>query len=114
MQNPHDSFDNWLPLESSSDVIHEYIQSLGGSEILTPFDIYSFDVEDLILTPQPVLGALFTFPCTKGIKEYHQQFYKESEQDKIVTDGIYYMKQTANNACGTIGILHILLNLIRD
>jgi hypothetical protein len=29
-------------------------------------------------------------------------------------ENVYFMKQTINNACGTIGIIHVLSNIEKD
>jgi hypothetical protein len=42
---------NWLPLESNSDVINEYIKTLGASDILKYYDVVSLDIEDLLFIP---------------------------------------------------------------
>ncbi len=47
----NNKLDNWLPLESNSEVINGYLLGLGCSELLKYVDIVSFDEEGLLYVP---------------------------------------------------------------
>lgn len=97
------------------EVINEYIQSLGASEMLRFHDVVSFDEEGLEWVPQPVLAALLTFPWVKAIRDHNAELVaKQRDEGYRPPASVYYMRQTAQNACGTVGILHALLNLYGD
>jgi ubiquitin carboxyl-terminal hydrolase L3 len=61
------------------------------------------------MIPKPVLGVLFLYECTPVQTEHaHQQ--EASLHPEQVPHDIFFMKQYAQNACGTIGLFHIILN----
>ncbi len=104
---------NWQPLESSSDIITKYMSDIG-------LDTTNFTFQDLIsledwahnMVGRPVLGLLFTYGISAA-----QEDYRKTEAERIAKDGqnlppgVFYMKQYAENACGTIGCFHIIGNL---
>lgn len=75
------------------------------------YDIVSFDEESLLYIPPPIVAALFVFPDSKFINNY---FFEKGDSffEKKPPQSLYYMKQIAENACGTISMLHCLLNLL--
>ncbi len=51
------------------------------------------------------------FPIKEASEEARQvENAKILEQGQIVSPNCYYMKQTVGNACGTVGLLHCILN----
>lgn len=102
----------WIPLEANPDVLNEYTSNLGLDTSKMSFcDVYSLDEELLAFVPQPVFALLLLFPVTAAhdeeaarVDEIHRQAGAE------VNPGIFYMKQTISNACGTIGVLHAIGN----
>jgi len=103
----------WFPLESNPDVINPYIKKMGFNTDKAKFyELFSTEDWALEMVPQPVLAVLVLFP----IKEVSENFKKEEENrinnnGQIVSDKVYFMKQTVGNACGTIGLLHALGNV---
>lgn len=102
----------WLPLESNPDVMADFAAKLGLDTAVASFhDVLGLDDELLLMVPQPVLAVLLIFPITKA-----SQTAKKEEEERISQEGqevspkLYYMKQTIRNACGTIGLLHMILN----
>ncbi|XP_071705940.1 ubiquitin carboxyl-terminal hydrolase 3-like [Rutidosis leptorrhynchoides] len=100
----------WLPLEANPDVMNQFLCGLG----LPPNeaecnDVYGLDEELLEMVPKPVLAVLFLYPITPESEE------ERLKQDSIIKqnsyDGVYFMKQTVGNACGTIGLLHAIGNI---
>lgn len=104
-------FDNWLPLESNSDTLNNYLGTLGvNNEIINFVDVLTFEKEYLV--PGSV-GALFVYPDSKPINNY---FFNKGDAmfEKPISPSTYYMKQIAENACGTIAILHLIGNILSD
>jgi ubiquitin carboxyl-terminal hydrolase L3 len=104
---------NWQPLESNCEVINKYLSDIG-------LDISHFVFQDLLSTEEwaqdmilkPVLGLLFIFEITDKQEDFRK---KEEEalamEGQVVVPDLFYMKQFAQNACGTVGVFHILGNL---
>lgn len=100
----------WIPLEANPEVINPYIHSLGF-----PIGIYRFvDVmscEDwaIDMLPKPVLGFLLLYRISDLSKQARHRRIESSQEGSAE---IYYMKQTISNACGTIGLMHIIANCV--
>ena len=104
---------DWKQLESNSEVITNYVKEIG-------FDTSNFVFQDLLsiddwaqdMIPKPALGLLFIFPLSEGHRNH-----KFAEKEKYTLEPQYkspnliFIEQTAMNACGTIGVFHILGNL---
>jgi ubiquitin carboxyl-terminal hydrolase L3 len=102
----------WFPLEANPDVMNIYTESLGVGSSDAPLpvsfhDVYGLDDEMLGFVPQPVIAVVFLYPINEANEalRFEGQFLPAEEQA-----GLFYTKQTVSNACGTIGILHALLN----
>ena len=89
----------WLALESSPEVLTKYIHELGVDEAWSLVDVFGTDDELLAMVPQPVGALLLVYPV-RG-KE-------ESAGDD--NPNVFFMKQTIENACGTVGLIHALGN----
>ncbi|KAL8106931.1 ubiquitin carboxyl-terminal hydrolase 3-like [Apium graveolens] len=102
----------WLPLEANPHVMNQFIWSLGVSEKeLGCYDVYGLDEELLEMVPKPVLAVLFLYPLTS------QSEQERIQQDAVTKDqikGVYYMRQTVGNACGTVGLLHAIGNITSE
>lgn len=102
----------WLPLEANPDVMNQFLWGLGvPADEAECYDVYGLDEELLEMVPKPVLAVLFLYPLTT-----------QSEQERVLQDsiehdpssGVYFMKQTVGNACGTIGLLHAVGNITSE
>jgi len=87
---------------------------LGLSPSLEFIDIYSLtDATLLSLTPRPVLGLLAIIPLTSA---WHANRISEDSSKAEpypgsgFSDEVIWFKQTIGHACGSIGLIHILLN----
>jgi ubiquitin carboxyl-terminal hydrolase L3 len=99
----------WFPLESNPALINSYIEKLGYDTSLYEFvDVFSTEDWALDMIAQPVAAVLMLYPLTK-------QQTSNTADDVIATaamqDKVWFTKQRIGNACGTIGLLHALLNL---
>jgi len=102
----------WTPLESNPDVLNKYLEEkLGVSSDYMIVDVLGLDPEMLAFTPQPVKSVILLFPCSKAYEEHRRQEDEQlSQNSPKVPDDLFYMKQTIHNACGTIAIVHSVLN----
>ncbi|KAF5349337.1 hypothetical protein D9758_011752 [Tetrapyrgos nigripes] len=104
----------WIPLENNPEVLNSWAHKAGLVPADAGFsDIYGFDDELLAMVPRPVKAVLLLFPISSVLEE------RRKEEDKKLTDegsslndkgAVLWIKQTISNACGTIGLLHALLN----
>ncbi|KAI4315215.1 hypothetical protein L6164_028048 [Bauhinia variegata] len=102
----------WLPLEANPDVMNQYLWGLGlPQDEAECFDVYGLDEELLEMVPKPVVAVLFLYPITSKTEE--ERLQQENEK-KEYSNGVYFMKQTVGNACGTVGLLHALGNLTNE
>jgi ubiquitin carboxyl-terminal hydrolase L3 len=98
----------WFPLESNPTLINDYIQKIGFDTSLYEFtDIFSTEDWALDMIPQPVAAVLLLYPLTKKIT---QNEGNEPVAVEEMQDSVWFIKQRIGNACGTIGLLHALMN----
>eukprot|EP00244_Chara_vulgaris_P005258 TRINITY_DN20942_c0_g1_i1.p1 TRINITY_DN20942_c0_g1~~TRINITY_DN20942_c0_g1_i1.p1 ORF type:complete len:236 (+),score=59.12 TRINITY_DN20942_c0_g1_i1:213-920(+) len=103
----------WLPLEANPEIMTEFSRGLGVPADVSFHDVYGFDDVLLDMVPKPVLAVLLLFPISKESEEA-----KKAEEERIlkygqmVSEKVYFMKQTVGNACGTVGLLHSFGNNI--
>ena len=101
---------NWMPLESNPEVINTFIAKMGLNTNNFCFqELLGLEDWALEMIPQPVLGLMFLYQTTPV-----QTAYKNTEADHLdpatVPKEMFYMKQYAQNACGTIALFHIIIN----
>ena len=97
----------WFPLESNPALINDYIQKLGfDSSVYNFVDVFSTEEWALQMIPHPVAAVVMLYPLTDKQTEY------EDDPKSILkeNDKVWFIKQRIGNACGTIGLLHALLN----
>ena len=101
--------ERWLPIESNPEVMNSFLRKLGVPGDWEINDVFGLDPELLLMLPQPVLSLLLLFPITDN----YESFAREQEatmKDVAVSDKLYYMKQTISNACGTVALMHSVIN----
>ncbi|TDL26751.1 peptidase C12, ubiquitin carboxyl-terminal hydrolase 1 [Rickenella mellea] len=103
----------WIPLESNPEVLNKWAKSAGLITSQDIFqDIYGLDPELLGMVPQPVKAVVLLFPLTDALKakneEEDSKFVKKELEE--VDPTIIWIPQKIDNACGTIGLLHSLIN----
>ncbi|WRT66368.1 uncharacterized protein IL334_003323 [Kwoniella shivajii] len=104
----------WVPLEASPDVFNAWSEPLGLPETLTFQDLFSLDKEFLQFIPQPHRAVLLLFPSRGKLHDEREREEKDGEgswKGQEEGEGVWWIKQTIPNACGSIGLLHALLNL---
>lgn len=99
----------WFPLESNPALMNSYVQKLGFDTSLYEFvDVYSTEEWALEMIPQPIAALIMLYPITEV-----QETHRREEKVETINDEskVWFMKQRIGNACGTIGLLHSLLNV---
>lgn len=103
----------WIPLESNPEVFNAWSGALGLTTNLFDFsDVYGLDPELLDMVPGPSKAVVLLFPITDATEQKRKEDDKRlaSEEQPDVDPTLIYIKQTISNACGTIGLLHAILN----
>lgn len=100
-------------LENNPEVMNHLSRSIGLDEKLSFYDIYSLTDADLLaFIPRPVYALLVIIPLTPTWSEARQAEDKDKGeyQGKGPEEPVIWFKQTIGNACGSIGLVHSLLN----
>ena len=106
---------DWQPLESNAEVITEYSEKLGFDATIFKFqDLLSLEEWAQAMIPEPCLGLLFIFPISAASKNKNEEEESNIQDDKPPEQKPFFIKQFAQNACGTIALLHILSNIDED
>lgn len=104
----------WVPLESNPDTLTRFVQQLTGSHAYEFYDVFTLD-EPPEYIPGPVEALLLVFPITERYEAARRQ-QDESRENYLgrgapaEQEDVLWFPQTISNACGTMGILHILAN----
>lgn len=105
---------SWIPLESEPQVLSSWAKKAGLATRQFEFcDVFGLDPDLLALVPKPVKAVLLVFPIADTIEGA-----RKAEDARIVQEGgqppvdpsLIFIKQTIPNACGTIALLHAILN----
>jgi len=103
---------DWIPLESDPELMNKYIWQLGVDAAKWQFhEVHGTDDDLLGMVPQPVLAVLLLFPLTDTYeKTAAEEQARIESKGQSVSKSVYFLKQTVANACGTIGLVHSVLN----
>jgi ubiquitin carboxyl-terminal hydrolase L3 len=93
----------WVPLESNPDVLNKLLKAWGADGDFEFVDVYGLDDELLLMINRPVVAVILLFPVT-AVEETVVGNLTEFKGN------VYYTKQTIQNACGSIAVLHALAN----
>jgi ubiquitin carboxyl-terminal hydrolase L3 len=93
----------FLFAQSNPDVMSNFLYEMGLSKEWGVVDVIGFDPELLSFLPQPVVALILLYPVSK-VKS------TSGDAPTVTPDGVYFMKQTIRNACGTIALLHSVGN----
>eukprot|EP00088_Acartia_fossae_P008180 TRINITY_DN13888_c0_g1_i1.p1 TRINITY_DN13888_c0_g1~~TRINITY_DN13888_c0_g1_i1.p1 ORF type:complete len:238 (+),score=68.42 TRINITY_DN13888_c0_g1_i1:30-716(+) len=103
----------WLPLEANPEVFTNFLRKMGVPEQWRINDVFGLDEELLGMLPKPVLALMLLFPISDNYSKYAEELMTGMEGVEI-SDKVFYMKQTISNACGTVALLHSVLNNRED
>lgn len=97
--------------------MNKYLASLVGATSLSALplqfcDVFGLDDELLEMIPKPLIALLLLYPITTENEAFGST--GSFLQPKEGGNSYFYTKQTVGNACGTIGILHALLNNVES
>ncbi|KAJ3152492.1 Ubiquitin carboxyl-terminal hydrolase isozyme L3 [Geranomyces variabilis] len=102
---------SWIPLEANPEVMNKYSQRLGVSSAWSFTDVWGLDDDLLAFIPRPVRAVVLLFPITEKYEEFRRAEEAQIREDgQIVSPHVFFVRQTIGNACGTIGLLHALVN----
>lgn len=94
--------------------MNDYCQKLGfNTDLYEWTDVFSADDWALDMIPQPVAAVIMLYPLTEKQTAHESQ---EGSSTAAAADSnnnnnsVWFTKQRIGNACGTIGVLHSLLN----
>ncbi|CCW63460.1 unnamed protein product [Phytomonas sp. EM1] len=103
-----------FPLENNPDVLNQYIKRLGVERPMLHFvDVYGVSEELLSMVPGQAFAVLLVYPITPKSESSLWKVSKEQEQEVenlMKSAPIFFMKQEVVNSCGTVALLHALLN----
>ncbi|KAH7389840.1 hypothetical protein BKA66DRAFT_459908 [Pyrenochaeta sp. MPI-SDFR-AT-0127] len=100
-------------LENNPEVMNQLARDLGLDHTLSFYDIYSLTDADLLaFIPRPVFALLVIIPLTPTWHEAREAEDKDKPEyaGKGEDEPVIWFKQTIGNACGSIGLVHCLLN----
>ena len=98
----------WVGLESNPEVLSEFAHRGGVPDSWAFSDCLGLDDELLAFVPQPCLALILIFPWSKEAVAARDAAM--APRSVPVPDGLYYMEQRVGEACGTIAVIHAVLN----
>ncbi|KAK0648740.1 ubiquitin carboxyl-terminal hydrolase [Cercophora newfieldiana] len=100
-ENEAEDWPHWMDLESDPAFFTHILRKIGVSGVKLA-DTFA-DMETLKLIPN-LYGLILLMPASS---------YVEQEEVEVVEDGksIWFANQTTNNACGTIAMLNLIMNV---
>ena len=100
--------EKWYPLMSDTSVMNALVEKMGFNTSLYEFtDIFSIELWEIKKITQPVAAVMMLIPLT----QVHNQ-YNEHEQHTPTADNIWFIRDHVNYTCGTIALLHAILNAL--
>ena len=86
--------------------MNSFIAEMGFDTSLYEFtNVLSIEPRAIRMIPKPVAAVMMLYPLTDVQKEYHW-----NEQVTSTPDNVWFTQDCIENVCGTIGLLHALLN----
>jgi ubiquitin carboxyl-terminal hydrolase L3 len=98
---------HFIPLESDPRTFTELAHKLGVSDCLEFVDVLSLD-DEVDTIPGPVLALILNLPSCPA---YEREKAKQPTHIDHENEGLVWLKQTINNACGLYAILHSVCNV---
>jgi ubiquitin carboxyl-terminal hydrolase L3 len=98
--------------ENNPEVMNALATELGLSPALAFYDVYSFDSSALEHIPRPALALLVIIPLTPSwaTNRSAEDANKGSYTGHGDNEPVIWFKQTIGHACGSIGLLHSVIN----
>lgn len=102
----------WLPLEANPQIFNEYAQTLGMPSNLSFHDVLSKEDWALEMLPPQCVAMIMLYPLTENQEAHRRE--EAVAGPRIESQDLWFTTQTVGNACGTVGMLHIMMNLNVD
>ena len=100
--------ERWAALEANPEVMTKLCHQLGVSAMFEVVDVWGLEPDLLGFVPQPVIALILLFPSKGQGQERHAPV-----ADHPLANNVYYLTQLKghlDNACGTIAMIHSVLN----
>ncbi|KAK2908782.1 hypothetical protein QQF64_001278 [Cirrhinus molitorella] len=94
----------WKPMEINPEMLNKVLSKLGVGSSSRFVDVLGLEDESLSGVPSPCCAMMLLFPLT----QQHEEF--RSKQSVDDSKGVYFLKQTVVNSCGTVGLVHAVAN----
>jgi ubiquitin carboxyl-terminal hydrolase L3 len=100
---------HFIPLESNPEVFTKLLHELGVSDTFSFVDIWALDHIEHV--PRPAAALVLVLPTsTKYEQRKSVEDAGRQEDNETREDGVIWLPQTINNACGLYAILHAACN----
>lgn len=93
---------SWTTIESDPGVFHELLQDFGVKDVSLE-ELWSLDADSFTPFAKPIYGLFFLF-------KYQKRTRTGGGEDAVVPDGLFFAHQVISNACGTLALLHVVMN----
>ncbi|RNF00877.1 ubiquitin carboxyl-terminal hydrolase [Trypanosoma conorhini] len=104
----------WLPIESNPNVMNAYLKALGVTNPKVEFcDVYGLEPDLLGFVPRPVFAMLLLYPISPEMDAGDakaMEMCAAEANEFVAKNDIFFSRQTVENACGTMAILHAVMN----
>ncbi|KAK2865638.1 hypothetical protein Q7C36_001694 [Tachysurus vachellii] len=94
----------WKPMEINPEMLNMVLSKLGVKTDWHFVDVFSLEDDAIAGVPTPCCALMLLFPLT----QQHEEF--RSKQSVDPCEDIYFMSQTVENSCGTVGLVHAVAN----
>ncbi|XP_077157971.1 ubiquitin carboxyl-terminal hydrolase isozyme L1 isoform X2 [Paroedura picta] len=99
----------WQPMEINPEMLNKVLSRLGVSPGWQFVDVLGFEEDALKAVPSPACALLLLFPLTAQHENFRKKQLEELKGQEV-SSKVYFLKQTASNSCGTIGLVHAVAN----
>ncbi|XP_015276318.1 PREDICTED: ubiquitin carboxyl-terminal hydrolase isozyme L1 [Gekko japonicus] len=99
----------WQPMEINPEMLNKVLSRLGVSPGWRFVDVLGFEEDSLNAVPNPACAVLLLFPLTAQHENFRKKQIEELKGQEV-SPKVYFLKQTASNSCGTIGLVHAVAN----
>ncbi|KAL8207446.1 UNVERIFIED_CONTAM: Ubiquitin carboxyl-terminal hydrolase isozyme L1 [Gekko kuhli] len=99
----------WQPMEINPEMLNKVLSRLGVSPGWRFVDVLGFEEDSLNSVPNPSCAMLLLFPLTAQHENFRKKQIEELKGEEV-SPKVYFLKQTASNSCGTIGLVHAVAN----
>lgn len=100
----------WKPLEIDPEMLNELLIKLGVGGSWQFVDIMGLEDEALSWVPLPCCAVMLLFPLTQQHESYREKQRGAMGDGHRPEPGVFFIKQTVINSCGTLGLLHAVSN----